>query len=408
MTIVDIINEKEAGKELSRQQLEFAFEGYMRGEVMDYQMSTLLMAICIKGMSDREVFDLTDLFINSGITIDLSSIEGVKVDKHSTGGVGDKVTLVISPIVASCGIPVAKMSGRGLGHTGGTADKLESIPGFNVSLELAEFIDQIKNIGVAITTQTGDLTPMDKAIYSLRDATGTAESVPLIAVSVMSKKIASGADKIVIDITLGSGALIQDRKDAEKLAELMKKIGNKYNREVRTIITDMNNPLGKTVGNALEVVEAMDILQGNSSGYVVEVCREIAANLISMGKNIPFEQALQLVDESIESGSAYNKFLEFVEYQGGRIDELKVSDKVVEIKSEKEGVLKEIDCYKIGVISGRLGAGRMSLDDKLDYGVGIRIEKELGDEIKQGDILCTLYLGDNNDYDDILECFIIE
>lgn len=408
MTIVDVINDKQAGKKLTKEQLTFAFNGYIKKEVADYQMASLLMAICIRGMSDEEVFDLTELFINSGRVLDLSSIEGTKVDKHSTGGVGDKVTLIIGPIVASCGVPFAKMCGRGLGHTGGTIDKLESIPGFNVSLKPDEFVDQIKKIGIAITSQTNDLTPMDKEIYSLRDATGTADSVPLIAASVMSKKIASGADKIIIDITLGSGALIRSRKEAEHLSQLVKKIGAKYNREVRTIISDMNTPLGRTVGNAIEIQEAMEVLQGKSSGYIVDVCRDIASQLISMGRNISVVDALQLVDESIESGVAYQKFLQLVKYQNGRIDELKVSDKIIKIKSKSAGTLKSIDCYKIGVISGRLGAGRKSLEDELDYGVGIKIEKELGDEIKQDDHLCTLYIGNNKDYDDILDCFVIE
>lgn len=408
MTIVDIINDKQAGKKLTKEQLAFAFNGYINNEVTNYQMASLLMAICIRGMSDEEVFDLTELFINSGKVLDLSSIEGTKVDKHSTGGVGDKVTLIVGPIVASCGVPFAKMCGRGLGHTGGTIDKLESIPGFNVSLKPEEFVNQIKKIGIAITSQTEDLTPMDKEIYSLRDATGTADSVPLIAASVMSKKIASGADKIIIDITLGSGALIRSRKDAEHLSQLVKKIGAKYNREVRTIISDMNTPLGKTVGNAIEIQEAMEVLQGKASGYIVDVCRDIASQLISMGRNISVKDALQLVDESIESGVAYQKFLQLVKYQNGRIEELKVSDKKVKITSNSEGVLKSIDCYKIGVISGRLGAGRKSLEDELDYGVGIKIEKELGTKIKKGDLLCTLYIGKNKDYDDILDCFVIE
>lgn len=408
MTIIDVINDKQAGKELTKEQLDLAFNGYISKEVTSYQMASLLMAICIRGMSDEEVFNLTELFINSGEILDLSSIEGIKVDKHSTGGVGDKVTLIVGPIVASCGVSFAKMCGRGLGHTGGTIDKLESIPGFNVSLKPDQFINQIKKIGIAITSQTEDLTPMDKEIYSLRDATGTADSVPLIAASVMSKKIASGADKIIIDITLGSGALIRTRKDAEHLSELVKKIGAKYNREVRTIISDMNTPLGKTVGNAIEIKEAMDVLQGKSSGYIVEVCRDIASQLISMGRNITIKEAAKLVDESIESGVAYQKFLQLVKYQGGRIEELKVSNKKVKINSKISGILKSIDCYKIGVISGRLGAGRKTLDDDLDYSVGIKIEKELGDEIKQGDLLCTLYLGNNNDYDDIFDCFVIK
>ena len=412
MDIIDVIKDKQAGKNLSREELDLAFNGYIKGSVANYQMAALLMAICINGMSDEEVFDLTDLFINSGEVLDLSSIPGVKVDKHSTGGVGDKVTLIVGPIVASCVVPFAKMCGRGLGHTGGTIDKLESIPGFNVSLKPEEFINQIKNIGIAITSQTGDLTPMDKEIYSLRDATGTANSVPLIASSVMSKKIASGADKIIIDITLGSGALIQDREEAEHLSELMKKIGEKYNREVRTIISDMDTPLGHNIGNALEIIEAMEVLQGKSHGYILEVCRDIASELLTMGKNISKEDALNLVDDSIANGTAYQKFLQLVKYQHGRIEEVKVSDKTKKIKSNVSGILKKIDSYKIGVISGKLGAGRRSLEDALDYGAGVKLEKELGEEVKVGDTLCTLYVGSNSTYNDddvdVMEAFVIK
>ena len=411
MNIIEIIEKKKDKKELTLGELDYAFNGYMNKEVKNYQMSSLLMAICINGMTDEEVFNLTDIFIRSGDILDLSSIPGIKVDKHSTGGVGDKVTLVVGPIVASCGIPFAKMCGRGLGHTGGTIDKLESIPNFNVSLTEEQFIKEVKNIGIAITSQTKDLTPMDKEIYALRDITGTAKSIPLIASSVMSKKIASGADKILIDITLGSGALINKKSDALYLSDLMIKIGKKYNREVRTIITDMNAPLGKCVGNALEVKEAIKILQGKGSGYIIKVCKSIASNLVSMGKNISLKEAERLVEESINTGKAYNKFLELVKYQHGQIDKLTVSNNIVSIKSEKSGILKEIDCYKIGIISTRVGAGKETLDDQIDYGSGIVLEKSLGDRINKNDILCTIYLGkdkESSSYSDILEAFIIE
>ena len=410
MNIIDIIKKKKDNKELSLEELDYAFNGYMKGIVPNYQMSSLLMAITINGMSDNEILNLTDLFIKSGDTLDLSSIPGIKVDKHSTGGVGDKVTLVVGPIVASLGIPFAKMCGRGLGHTGGTIDKLESIPGFNVSLTEDEFIKEVKDINIAITSQTKDLTPMDKEIYALRDITGTAESIPLIASSVMSKKIASGADKILIDITLGSGALIKTIDDATSLKELMIKIGEKYNREVRCIITDMNAPLGKNIGNALEVVEAIDILNGKGTGYIVDVCKSIASELVSMGKNISNEEALELVEESINSGKAYNKFLELIKYQCGRIEDLSLSNKKIEVRSNKSGILKEINCYKIGLISKNVGAGRNTKDDKIDYGAGIVLEKEVGDSININDLLCTIYLGDNKDettYSDILDAFII-
>ena len=260
--IIDIINKKRLKQKLNREELYFAFDGYLKGEIPDYQMSSLLMAICINDMSDEEIFDLTDIFINSGEQLDLSLVEGVKVDKHSTGGVGDKTTLIVAPIVAACGVKIAKMSGRGLGFTGGTIDKLESISGFNVSLTDQEFINQLNDINVAISSQTADLTPMDKAVYALRDVTATVESVPLIAVSIMSKKIASNADKILIDIKLGSGALIKTREDAERLSEIMIKIGNAYKREVRTVITNMEAPLGNNIGNSLEVLEAINILDG--------------------------------------------------------------------------------------------------------------------------------------------------
>ena len=411
MNIIEIIEKKKDKKELTLEELDYAFNGYMNKEVKNYQMSSLLMAICINGMTDEEVFNLTDIFIRSGDILDLSSIPGIKVDKHSTGGVGDKVTLVVGPIVASCGIPFAKMCGRGLGHTGGTIDKLESIPNFNVSLTEEQFIKEVKNIGIAITSQTKDLTPMDKEIYALRDITGTAKSIPLIASSVMSKKIASGADKILIDITLGSGALINKKSDALYLSDLMIKIGKKYNREVRTIITDMNAPLGKCVGNALEVKEAIKILQGKGSGYIIKVCKSIASNLVSMGKNISLKEAERLVEESINTGKAYNKFLELVKHQHGQIDKLIVSNNIISIKSEKSGILKEIDCYKIGIISTRVGAGKEILDDQIDYGSGIVLEKSLGDRINKNDILCTIYLGkdkESSSYSDILEAFIIE
>lgn len=411
MNIIDIIEKKKDGKSLSLEELDFAFNGYMNDSVKDYQMSSLLMAICLNGMDEEEVFNLTDIFIKSGDVLDLSSISGIKVDKHSTGGVGDKVTLVVGPIVSSFDIPFAKMCGRGLGHTGGTIDKLESIPGFNVSLSEEEFIKQVRDINIAITSQTKDLTPMDKKIYALRDTTGTAKSIPLIASSVMSKKIASGADKILIDITLGSGALINKKSDALYLRDLMLKVGKKYNREVRTIITDMNSPLGSCIGNSLEVLEAMEILQGKGEGYIVEVCREIASELVSMGKNIDIEEAKRLVMMSINNGSAYNKFLELINYQHGNINKLTVSNKKVPIKSIKSGTLKEIDCYKIGVISTRVGAGREKLDALIDYGAGIVLDKKVGDYINKDELLCTIYLGkdrEESSYNDILDAFIIE
>ena len=304
--IVEIINKKRLGKILSKKELEYFFNGYLHGEIMDYQMSALLMAICIKGMTDKEIFDLTDIFIKSGDRFDFP---GIEVDKHSTGGVGDKTTLIIAPIVASLGVPVVKMSGRGLGFTGGTIDKLESIPGFRTNLTDDEIEKQKKEIGIVITSQTKDLVPLDKLIYALRDVTGTTESIPLIATSIMSKKIASGADKILIDIKVGNGALIKKEKDAKKLAQLMKKIGEFYHREVRCMTTNMDTPLGTSIGNSLEVIEAINILQNKEDNYLRDLCIELASEMVSMGKDISVEKAKIQVEESIRSGKAYHRKL---------------------------------------------------------------------------------------------------
>lgn len=375
LNIIDIINRKRLGLELNNAEIEYAFNGYLNNTIKDYQMSALLMAICINDMSDREIFNLTDVFIKSGEVLDLSNIDGVKVDKHSTGGVGDKTTLVIAPIVASCGVKIAKMSGRGLGFTGGTIDKLESIPGFNVNLTMQDFIKQVREINVAISSQTADLTPLDKIIYALRDVTATVESIPLIAASIMSKKIASGADKILIDIKVGNGALIKNVSDANRLNDLMIKIGKKYNREVRTIISDMNVPLGKNVGNSLEVIEAMEILKGNVKSSLTDLCIDLASNLVSMAKGISITSAVEEVKNSIKNGSAYSKFLELVKYQNGNIDSISVSKQIVEIKSPKYGVIEGIDAYKIGIIARNLGAGRIEEEDIIDPRVGVVLKQ---------------------------------
>ena len=405
MNTVEIINKKREKHVLSKEELSFIFNGYLNGSVKDYQMSSLLMAICINGMSDEEIFDLVDIFIKSGDVLDLSMLPGIKVDKHSTGGVGDKVTLILGPIVASCGVLMPKMSGRGLGHTGGTIDKLESIPGCNVNLTEEEFIKEVKEVGLAITGQTKNLCPMDKVIYALRDVTGTVASIPLIAVSIMSKKIAGGADKILLDVKLGDGALMKTMEDAKQLASIMERIGKFYGREVVCEITDMNTPLGDNIGNALEVIEAMDVLKGKQ-GHLRELCINEASKLISMAKGISETDAKKEVLDSLESGRAYNKFLEFIKYQGGDINKLHVSDKMIDIKSNKEGTLNKIRALNLGMLSVSLGAGRMSKEDTIDYSVGIVLKKHIGDHINVGDILCTLYVNKDievnpSDYFDI-------
>ncbi len=404
--ITDIINKKRLGKTLTKEELEFIFNGYLKKKVKDYQMSALLMAICINGMSDEEIFNLTDIFIKSGDVLDFSDIKGIKVDKHSTGGVGDKTTMVIAPIVASLGVPVIKMSGRGLGHTGGTIDKLESIPGFRTDLTDNQVKEEVKQIGMVVTSQTANLTPLDKMIYALRDVTATVESIPLIATSIMSKKIAGGADKILIDIKLGKGALIKTKEDANKLSELMIKIGNFYGREVRTMITNMDNPLGDSIGNSIEVEEAMDILNGKK-GMLTDLCIELASEMVSMGKNIDKNSAKKQVIETINNKNAYNKFLEFASYQKGDIKKLKISDKKIEIKSDREGIIEKIDALEIGKFSVKLGAGRENKEDKINPTVGIKLNKLVGDKVKKDDILCTLFVEKEQNYDYICKYFVI-
>lgn len=395
--ILDIINKKRLGKELSYEELDFFFNGYLDGKVADYQMSSLLMAICINGMTDEEIYALTKIFIDSGDVLDFSDIPGIKVDKHSTGGIGDKTTLVIAPIAAACGVPIIKMSGRGLGYTGGTIDKLESIPGYRIDLTDEEIIKQVHEIGIVVTGQTGDLVPMDKVIYALRDVTSTVSSIPLIASSIMSKKIASGADKIIIDIKVGNGALLQTKEDAKKLSSLMKKIGSFYNREVHTIISDMNAPLGYAVGNSLEVLEAIDVLKGKEKdNHFVDLCIELASDMVSMGKNISIEEARKLVLDAIDSKKAYKKFLELVEYQHGDIKGIKVSEKTYKIKAERSGTIKKINALEVGKLSLNLSAGKVSIKDKIDYTVGVKLNFEVGDVVDKGDVLATIYYNKKN------------
>lgn len=408
MNIIDVINKKRNNGELTREELEVAFNGFLKKEVKDYQMSALLMAICINGMSDQEVFDLTDIFINSGEILDLSSIPGVKVDKHSTGGVGDKTTLIVAPIVASLGIKVPKMSGRGLGLTGGTIDKLESIPGFRVEANKEQFLKQLNDIGMIICSQTDNLVPLDREVYSLRDVTGTVDSVPLIAVSIMSKKIASGADKILIDIKCGEGALLNDERTAKELRDLMVRIGNKYEKEVRCLISDMDTPLGYCVGNALEVAEAAELLEGKIKNNLYDLCVDIASNMVSMAKEISIIDAREEVIDAINSKKALDKFNQFINYQGGRLDDMPISDKTLEIKSTKKGIIKDINALIVARVSDSLGSGKATVDDKIDPTVGVFLNKQVGDKVELGDTLCTLYYNKVQDNFNITDAFTIE
>ena len=394
--ILDIINKKANNFELTKEELETIFMGYLKDEVKDYQMSAFLMAICINDMSDSEIFALTDIFIRSGEVLDLSFIDAIKVDKHSTGGVGDKTTLIVAPLVASCNVPVIKMSGRGLGYTGGTIDKLESIPGFKVDLTEEEIKRQAKEIGIVITSQTKDLAPLDKKVYALRDVTATTNSIPLIASSIMSKKIAGGADKIVIDIKVGNGALIKTEQEAERLSSLLIKIGSYYQKEVRTVISNMDRPLGHNIGNKLEVLEAIEVLKNKEKGQLLELSIDLATKMVSMGKEISESDAKKEVIENLETGKALNKFIEFVKYQGGDLESLTIESKVYNIKANKSGVLKDINALSIAKLSESLGAGRKNKEDNIDYNAGVVIKKEIGDEVKEGDILANLYTNIDN------------
>ena len=390
--IVDIINKKRLGQELSYKELDDFFNGYLDGSIKDYQMSALLMAICINGMTDEEVYALTKIFIDSGDVLEFKDFMGIKVDKHSTGGIGDKTTMIIGPIVAACGVPVVKMSGRGLGYTGGTIDKLESIPGFRIDLDDEELIKQVQDIGIVITGQTKDLAPMDKVIYALRDVTGTVSSIPLIASSIMSKKIAGGADKILVDIKVGKGALLGTKEEANELGRLMKEIGKIYNREVRIIISDMNVPLGRCIGNGIEVLEAVSVLQNKEKdNNLYDLCIELSSEMVSMGKEIPKEEAKKLVLNALNTGDAYAKFLQLVESQRGNVEKVKICDHKKYIKAKKRGTITDINALELGKLSVSLGAGRKSKEDKIDYTVGIKLNKLVGDVVKKGDILAYIY-----------------
>lgn len=409
MKIIDIIEKKKKGLELSKEEISFAVNGYLKEEVKDYQMSALLMAIWFNSMTDSEIFDLTEVMLNSGNKIDLSSIEGIKVDKHSSGGVGDKTTLVLAPLVASCGVKMAKMSGRGLGHTGGTIDKLEAIEGFNVALTEKEFIDNVNKIGLALTGQTGNVAPADKKIYALRDVTGTVDSIPLIASSIMSKKLASGANKLVIDLKLGSGALVKTLDEADRLGNLMVKIGKNFGLDTACFVTNMNEPLGKSIGNGLEVMEAIECLKGQGPDDLRELIIKLGTYLVSLGKNISEEKAEKEVTDNLDNGKAYSKFLEFVKLQGGNIDKISIAPKVFSVKSNKGGFIADIDALKLGKLARNIGAGRFNKEDKIDYGVGFVLNKKVGDFVLENEELIKVYLNEKDiAINDVLSCFKIE
>jgi pyrimidine-nucleoside phosphorylase len=400
MHIVDIITKKRDGHALTKQEIEYVISAYTKGDIPDYQISAFLMATYFNQMNDEEATYLALAMRDSGDSIDLSDIKGIKVDKHSTGGVGDKVTLILGPLLASLGAKFAKMSGRGLGHTGGTIDKLESIPGYQVELKVEDFIKQVQDLGIAVVGQSGDVAPADKKLYALRDVTATVDCIPLIASSIMSKKLASGADAICLDVKVGHGAFMKTEEEAEKLAKLMVEIGKLAGKKVTAILTGMDEPLGHKIGNALEVYEAIETLQGKGPKDLVEVTLTIGEQLL-LDANLAQDQkeARSMLEKALNDGSAYQKFLELVKAQGGDVEKLKhpeelLAKKTIEVLVPKDGYIKEMNALDIGKAAMRLGAGRETKEDQILLDVGIDLHKKIGDQVHKGDVLATLYVRD--------------
>ncbi|OIK13629.1 pyrimidine-nucleoside phosphorylase [Bacillus sp. MUM 13] len=398
MRMVDLIEKKRDGKELATEEINFIISGYTDGSIPDYQMSALSMAIYFKGMSEKERADLTMAMVNSGDVIELSGIEGIKVDKHSTGGVGDTTTLVLGPLVAAVGVPVAKMSGRGLGHTGGTIDKLESVEGFHVEIENKEFIDLVNKNKIAVIGQSGNLTPADKKLYALRDVTATVDSIALIASSIMSKKIAAGADAIVLDVKTGAGAFMKTLEDSEALAKAMVSIGNNVGRNTMAVISDMSQPLGYAIGNALEVKEAIDTLKGEGPEDLTELSLTLGSHMVYLAKKADsLEAARKMLQKAMEDGSALHSFKVFLEAQGGDAsvvdnpERLPQAKYTFELEAKEDGYVSEIVADEVGTAAMILGAGRATKESVIDLAVGLVLRKKIGDEVKKGESLVTIY-----------------
>ncbi|TNW96450.1 pyrimidine-nucleoside phosphorylase [Enterococcus faecium] len=401
MRMVDLIEKKRDGNELSKEEIEYIVTNYTNGKIPDYQVSALLMAIFYQDMTNEEITNLTLAIANSGDVIDLSSLEGIKVDKHSTGGVGDTTTLILAPLVASVGVTVAKMSGRGLGYTGGTLDKLEAIPGFQIELSDEEFVRIVNESKVAVIGQSGNLAPADKKLYALRDVTATVDSLPLIASSIMSKKIAAGADAIVLDVTTGDGAFMKNIEDARRLAKTMTSIGKLANRETVAVISDMSEPLGEAIGNSLEVVEAIETLQGNGPEDLVEMCYALGSQMVVLaGKAKTTDEARMLLQEALESGKVLAKFKEMIQNQGGdpaiveHPERILTARYTMELPAKQSGVVSKIVANELGIAAMMLGAGRKTKEEDIDHAVGLKLHKKIGDTVTKGESLLTIYSND--------------
>ena len=412
MRINDIIKAKRDGAILSTEEIDFIIDGCVSGEIPDYQLSALLMAIYFKGMNSRETADLTMAMVNSGETADLSGIQGLKVDKHSTGGVGDKTTLIVAPIAAACGVKVAKMSGRGLGHTGGTVDKLESIPGFRVELKKEEFVDIVNRVGLCVVGQSGNFAPADKKLYALRDVTATVESIPLIASSIMSKKIASGADRILLDVKVGSGSFMKTLEQARRLATVMVSIGESLSRRTLALSTNMDVPLGNAIGNSLEVIEAVNTLKGSGPSDLTELCLALAANMLYIADKGTQSACLEMAKYALYNGAAFECLKKMVAAQGGDISYIEETDKFPNacyyrtVVATNSGYITRMDAESCGVASAILGAGRAKKEDKIDYAAGIVLENKTGAQIKRGEPLATLYAEREDVFDKAAEVFL--
>ena len=411
MRMYNIIEKKRNGEELNEREINFFVKGYTEGSIPDYQASAFCMAVYFKGMTEKETVILTEAMAKSGDTVDLSMFGNLSADKHSTGGVGDKTSLIVAPIVAALGGKVTKMSGRGLGHTGGTVDKLESIPGYKTTLSQEEFISQIEKVGMAIIGQSGNLTPADKKLYALRDVTATVDSIPLIVSSIMSKKIAAGSHNIVLDVKCGSGAFMKTLKDAEILAREMVKIGKGCGKNIAALITDMDRPLGSAIGNSLEVIEAVKVLKGELDNDLKEVCVSLASEMISLVYSISYDDALKMVNDTLISGKAFLKMKEWISAQGGdtkyidNTDLFRKAEFSRDIVAETDGYIASMDTEKIGLTSVILGAGRASKEDSIDFSAGILIYKKTGDEIRKGEKIATLLTNNNADFNDAVKMY---